>query len=582
MTGTLFFLFLLVLSIIYFKERCFNFDNSFYLWKLIVLKQFSIEHFRTGAFITQLLPSFLIKNKFGLSNIALSYSASFVLLQLLIYLIIVFVLKDIYSALIFILTWVLLIRGSFYNPCTEAQQGMAFVLLQLSVLQKSFEFESKKKYTLVILSGLLSYVILNFHVILILPAFFIHGYLLLENRFKHAKEIFISFTFLCIAIFFKRVIGPVSDYEIQKQIPMGKRFELLPDTFDLPSTKYFMDFISDHWMFILPVIVLLVAFQLRSKNIFLSIYYWFALLLIFILIFQSQYSGDSPMMYENNYIVMGFLIAFGLIKSGAVYFEKKSAIIIFCIYIILSSYSIVEARTNYCLRLQYLERLIEKGQQMPEKKYILTEANYPGHYAWGSWALPFETSLLSSLNGADNTVTIFCTDNLKEAHEYSVKPNTLLCPYWTISRFKIPAINNYLFRFPLGSYHLLNDSIHDIEKYNDLKNKITIIASRDNKSWYGHNLVFNISINNSGFDTIYSGMSGKNNFKIKIELSSRDHYFEKQISFPLEKDFVKEINQTILIGLSKEEYDQYDSDSKAKVSLMLNEEVIAEAMPLSL
>ena len=163
---------------------------------MIIYKVFNIAHFRSAAAITQLTPLYFIKNGGSLEHILLSYSISFVALQIIEFMIIVFILNDTESGLILMLTWTVLIRSSFYNPCTEVQQGMMFVILQMSILKKLLVVEENKKIFLYICSGLTSYVILNFHVILILLAFFFHGFIFIEDKLKYKKEGLISLIFL--------------------------------------------------------------------------------------------------------------------------------------------------------------------------------------------------------------------------------------------------------------------------------------------------------------------------------------------------------------------------------------------------
>jgi len=544
---------------------------------MILNKNLSIEHFRYGAVTTQFIPTMLIRNNSSLLNIVLSYSISFALLQLLMFLIIAFVLKDFRTSIIYILTWVILIRSSYFNPCTEVQQGMAFLMLQLSVLQKSLTIQNIRKNYYLIVSGILSYILLNFHVILILPAFFFHGYLLLEDKFKYKREILISTLFLSISTFIKRVLLPVSSYELQKQIPLEKRIELLPDTLNLPSTRYFINFFFDYWLFILPVFLILLIFQFKRKDILLSLYYWGSFFGICLLIFQAHFYGESPMMYENYYIVIGFFIAFGLLHVCGNFFEQKITIAFFVIYLISSSYSIVQARTNYSLRIDYIERLIARGQAMPEKKYILNEENYPAYYAWTSWALPFETALLSSIYNPNNAITVYSTRDLNEAIEHSNSANSFLGPSWAISWFNVSAINNRLFIFPQGGYKNLNDTIHTSNYFEMLKSKITIDGYKKQRAYDGHNVIFDLTFKNSGNDTIFSGKTNSNSINIVVELIPDKDAIPRYFYYNLEQDFIKDLSQTIFIGMNKPDFILYSKNTNAKIFLKLNDKTLSES-----
>ncbi len=576
-TGISFLLFSLILSVIFFKERCFSFDSAFVLWKMIVTNDFSIEHFRNGDVVCQSIPLMFIKLKVSLLHIAISYSMSIVLMQIIIYLFITLILKDVESGIIYILTLLILIRNAFYFPCTEVQQGMPFLILQLSVMRKCIEKDVLYKNRYLLFSGLLSIILLNFHVLLILPAFFVHGYLFIDDKFNHKREIAISTLFLSAATFYKRILCPVSEYEINKQIPIKKRIEILPDTFNFPSTKYFFYFISEYWMFVVPVIILLIFFQLKRGSVLLFAYYWTVFLGICLLIFQTHYLGESPMMYENYYIVISFLIALGLVLTWKVVFHKNVAIAVFIIFVVCSSFSIVCARKYYSLRIDYLERIVKYGQTMPEKKYILAEENYPQSYAWSSWALPFETTLISALSGPMNTVSIFSTIHVKQSIMDASLPNAFLCPTWTFSRFKIPSINNYIFTLPSNHYRVINENCSTLTAIETKNNQSTIIATLRKGCHYGDAIIIDVSIKNFGKDTIFSGNSGNRGYKIFVNLSGNGGLMHNQFSFLLEHDFKYNLQQKIIIDLSKADFENYNGSGFAKIYLKLNDNTISES-----
>ncbi len=576
-TGVSYLLFSLVLSIIFFKERCFNFDSAFVLWKMIITGDFSIEHFRNGDVICQSIPLLLIKFKDSLQHIAIAYSMSIVIMQIIVYLIITLILKDSESGIIYILTLLIFIRSSFYFPCTEVQQGMPFLILQLSVLKKYIGSDSSKKILYLFSSAVLSIILLNFHVLLLLPALFIHGYLLIDDNFNHKRELSISAFLLLLVTFCKRVICTVSDYEIQKQIPIKKRVELLPNTLNLPSTKYFYYFITEYWIFIAPVFIALIIFQLKSRKIVLTAYYWMGFLGIMLLIFQTHYLGESPMMYENYYIVISFIMSLGLVFTWKEFFQKKCVIFIFIFFVVCTSFSIVCARKNYSLRIDYLERLIAFGQSQPEKKYILAEENYPESYAWSSWALPFETAVLSSMSGAQNTITVFSTANIPEAIKNAALPNAFLCPMWTFSRFKIPAINNYIFSLPNTNYKLINEKFITGYNVEDSKKNISIFATFLRNCNFNGALIIDATIKNSGKNKIYSGNSKDSTYKLSVYLSSNGGLANQQFSFLIEHDFIDSLHQRIIIDLSKADFKRYTDGGFAKVYLKLNDVVVSES-----
>lgn len=93
---------LLILSILFYKERTAFADISYHLFAILKDGTFAIQNNRFGAAITQLVP--LVGSKLGLSlkAIAISYSIAFALLYLLIFIIICEYLKNTKIALAFL------------------------------------------------------------------------------------------------------------------------------------------------------------------------------------------------------------------------------------------------------------------------------------------------------------------------------------------------------------------------------------------------------------------------------------------------------------------------------------------------
>ena len=279
----------------------------------------------------------------------------------------------------------------------------------------------------------------------------------------------------------------------------------------------------------------------------------------------------------NYYIVISFLIALGLVLSWKNFYKMKVASTFFIIFVICSSFSIVCAKKHYSLRIEYLERIVKYGQSMPEKKYILSEENYPQSYAWSSWALPFETTLISALNGPLKAVSVFSSTNVKQSIMDASLPNAFLCPTWTFNRFKIPSINNYIFTLPSTNYKVINENYISPKTLETNSNQNNITATLEKDCHCGHAISIDLSINNFRKETILSGNFGNGGFKIFVNLSGNGGLMHNQFSFFLEHDFLHNLHQKIFIDLSKADFENYKGSGFAKIYLKLNDINVSES-----
>ncbi|HEY0262576.1 MAG TPA: hypothetical protein VGB95_06085, partial [Chitinophagales bacterium] len=120
--GTLSFIALIGVSVVFYKERVLFFDISFHLFDILRTGTFAIQNYRIAAFFTQLFPIIGTKANLSLNTIALWYSTSFLLLYFTTFSVVLLALKNVRVALAYFLFVTLISTHTFYWIQSELPQ----------------------------------------------------------------------------------------------------------------------------------------------------------------------------------------------------------------------------------------------------------------------------------------------------------------------------------------------------------------------------------------------------------------------------------------------------------------------------
>lgn len=122
------FIFLFIYAFYFYLERL-NCDTSFFTFKILNFEKFNIEAGRYATFITQIIPLILIKLHAGLKTILIGYSVSFVIINYLFFLTILYAFKSIKAALTGTILLFLGVSDTSLYAVTEIFFGMMSVTL---------------------------------------------------------------------------------------------------------------------------------------------------------------------------------------------------------------------------------------------------------------------------------------------------------------------------------------------------------------------------------------------------------------------------------------------------------------------
>ncbi len=124
----------LVLSLYFAHERILNTDSSAFFFNLVNAEWPSVAEQRYSSMVPQFFPWLFIKVGASLQWVLHSFSASYILLYLLVFGLIQRILKQEQVAIALVFSLLLGVSHSFYHPVTETHQAIAWSLLFFACL----------------------------------------------------------------------------------------------------------------------------------------------------------------------------------------------------------------------------------------------------------------------------------------------------------------------------------------------------------------------------------------------------------------------------------------------------------------
>ncbi|CAG0972392.1 MAG: hypothetical protein HND27_06620 [Bacteroidetes bacterium] len=409
--GHLFFIIYAVLSVYYATERIVFIDSAKYLFDLINHQTLFITG-REGGYPVLLLPLLFIKLKLSLYLIIVAFSLSYALLFYLIFLLVVYVLKNAAAAWLLIFSLILCTRDTFYYPATEVYLGMAYVCILYAVL---FSEVIKHRLALYTLSLILIYVCYLTHpitIFLILP-------LLLFKFFELTEKVekWVIAAFACISFLFF-VIRPFIEKSVNANEYTGYRkafsfFSYLPEVFTAPSANFFYIHTWQSTSIYLLAVVLLGAnliFYLFKRNFEKAIILSSSVLAVWLLAVVVYIEGESAMVLGKAFAPLAFLCSLPLFHD--VLYEKKKWFNLL-VMLLLSGVLFLKFRDIALIgkhqkqRIENVQKNIQQAREQGVSKAISKFDTLSSKNGLIPWAYSMESIILSSFDESEQSVTIF-------------------------------------------------------------------------------------------------------------------------------------------------------------------------------
>jgi hypothetical protein len=462
--GHFFFLIYFCFSWHYFLERSVAFDGAFYSFKMLYYNGFNIENGRWGVFYTQLIPLLLMKCGASLKTFLLSYSISYALWNYFFFLILIKYFKNTVIALGYILSLILFYRYSFFYPVSEIHSTIGpLFILAASIYKFSDIIALKKerpyKYAFVILA--LIFWVSSIHVISMIPVCFLFVYHLIDRRLPVKENIILYGIFVLTIVFLvlKIALIPKNSYEGSKLITLDSFLMAFTNVENVAGYYFVKKELFGNYL--LPLLFALAAIQslLIRKDFYRAGFVIISIIGFWGIVMSYNIKPDAPLNYQNYLCYFGVLIAFPLVQDFLFKFSKPVFIGLLALLLLFCFYRVVKSGVKFTDRTAYLKRTVQNLRKQGSAKFAICEWNIPPVTVWADWNFPFESLLISSLDGKDSSVTFYAAINIWEFDHYTKKDPksfigiTFLPDWWQL---RADTIETAHFKLKEGFYRQAN------------------------------------------------------------------------------------------------------------------------------
>ena len=297
---------MLVMALVFYKERAFFMDAGFQLFNLINEEAIQVYHYRFITGLPQVLSYFLLKLGAPLWVLGMSFSASYILIFLLVYHLLVQYLKNDFLGWVLIFLFTLIAFDTFYHLQSEFYLGLALLLLSFGLVLRFPDM--KEKWLFVVLLPLLVTVGFSHKLSLIFFVFLWAFFGLGSRQLRHWRYALFLAIFLAVAA--AKTIWFTNWYEAAKQVDFQNNWDrYFPNFHTLPSNFVFLKRCLLYY-YMLPFLLLAVSVFYVWKKRWLKLSMMWAFSLGFLMLYNIS---DPPAAYrfysEVTYLPLSIFVA---------------------------------------------------------------------------------------------------------------------------------------------------------------------------------------------------------------------------------------------------------------------------------
>ena len=426
--GFLAYVALIILSIIFFKERTIFTDIAFHLFDIITKGTVTIQTHRFGAVFTQLFPLVASKLNLPLVGVMMTYSTGFIIYYTICYVICGFVFKNYKLGLALLLFNILFVSDTFFWMQSELPQGVAFTICL-------FAFMSSKRVNDLGAFGLAFsfFSIMTavfFHSLMFLLLYYMVAFFLLSKKSGIEKK-WLYVTLISSTLFFllkKYVL--IHSYEQGAMENTNNITELFPHYWNLYSNKRFLlNCISKYYFLPLGLGAVMLVYLVKKE--WKKLFFVFFSFTVYLLLINVCYKSESVQNYyiENLYLPLGVIVGLPLVYDVFPLLEKRK-IIAYCSLALIIVVGVV--RIGYASKI-FTKRLNWERQYLSEhgnEKLMVHESHVPLDVLLMTWGGAYEFWLLSTVE-TGKTASIGFYDNLQSV-EWGIYDKRNFVTKWTV------------------------------------------------------------------------------------------------------------------------------------------------------
>lgn len=452
LAGHLYFVAMLIMSIMYFQERMLAMDTAYYAFKVIVHQDFFTGHERTISYVPQLFPLLAIQLGWSLKSVLIAYSAGFILFYYAAYNVVVHLFRNPAAGILLALALGLTVRYKFYGPVGEVVLALVPLVVLMAWLSKpQTRFAAIPAWADVGIGIILGALLLTSHPFITISTAIGLGFMLLYQNEWRNPRFWITAIVTGALLFYQFVLGERNAYEAERADRLNEAWQVLSNLPDYYISEVIWKYFDTQYIF--PFVVFLAGLisLIWVRRFWLVLYTLisFLAILAIIIVMHAYMSSNIFIMLDGYLAHLGFVWALPLAYH---WLNKKRSWmwLTICGLLVFSLARISDTKAFFQQRLEYVHTALKEqtSPEQPKAVAYLEDLNY--EKLWIGWALGIESLMLSSLEGPEHSRNIYLADKRGDLEGRFDEPELFLSvpfgPEFIKSHelpgqyFKIPAI----------------------------------------------------------------------------------------------------------------------------------------------
>ncbi|MBN2484929.1 MAG: hypothetical protein JXB34_03040 [Bacteroidales bacterium] len=454
-TGHVGFILLMALSVFFYQERVLFIDTVFQFFKIVNFEHFNIEAARYGTFITQIPVLAALKAGAGLKTLALVYSLSFIAVYYGVFILCAHILKNTAAGLAVLFSLVICVSKSFYHPCTETHQAIVYSLLVYALLRFSFR-HALIKYLLAGAAMLLSF---YSHPVALFTVLFVIFFYVTEQKKWHEKGNYLLLLVIIALTLAKLLTAREGSYESSFFNELFSFRYSASNIYHSYSFRFFIKRLPGMYFWTGIVFILAITMLFLKKQKFTAFYVLFSSAIFFFITLVTYSKGDADVMMERSFMplavfaLLPFFVALEQFRGAK--WHIFAPILLVVIFTVSVARIVGEGKISRN-RVAYVMGIIDGTKAAPGRKFLLEKTGEVKQSVLYTWPFAFTTLVASSLEGPENSRTIYLYDNAENIMKYAngeMGHIFLGADFWL--EWQSDVLNKKYFSLPFGKYTFL-------------------------------------------------------------------------------------------------------------------------------
>ncbi|RYZ51919.1 MAG: hypothetical protein EOP49_10685 [Sphingobacteriales bacterium] len=444
----------IVLAVIFYKERIIFSDGAFYLFTMVSTDAPAVFHNRFIGLLPQ-LPAFLtMKSGQSLETVSLIYSAAFAIYFLLAYLAAGLLFKSPRFALVTLFLNMLLMTDTFYWIFSEFTLGIALLMVLFAALDR--DRPGYRPWQVWVTGLLLLPFIVYAHPLLFVPLCYTLAFFLLSRHSPTERKNLLILGAVYVLAYVVKSVVTTDPYDKGGGHGLRNFVTLFPDYFSTYAMRNMMGNLVTKYYWI-PVFGLAVVGHYLYSRQWIKLCLFLSSMAGYIMLINITYPTDQTgdFYYENMYLPVSVFLAlpflFDLVPAIRKAWLAPAAVAVIVLSCLLRVWIHAPA---YQERLDWQRRFTAAHL---DEKIVVHTSLVPRGTLMTEWSTPYEFWALSTME-FPHTASILILDNPDEVG-WATGNRSAFLGRWGM--FPYSSLSETYFRFSdtTTSYRIIRDSL---------------------------------------------------------------------------------------------------------------------------